>query len=194
MALHPELVDAPLRWKKPAIIFVNSMSDLFHEEIPEDFIARVFETMRRASWHIFQVLTKRSRRLLELSGRLPWAPNIWMGVTVELSKYYFRIDDLVRVPAAVRFVSLEPMLGPMPDLPLEGIDWVIVGGESGPKARPMRREWVLDVLAQCRRAGVPFFFKQWGGSGPDKGGKLLDGKVYHEYPPQVERIKGGRLI
>ncbi len=194
VTLHPELVEVPLRWKKPAVIFVNSMSDLFHEEIPYEFIERVFDTMRRASWHIFQVLTKRSKRMAELARRLHWAPNIWMGVTVELSKYYDRIEHLVSTPAKVRFISFEPMLGPMQNIPLEGIDWVIVGGESGPKARKMEEWWVYDVLAQCKKAKVPFFFKQWGGPGPDKGGKLLLGQKYHEYPPQIEQLQRGKLI
>ena len=194
LTIHPEMVDVPLKWKKPSLIFVNSMSDLFCEDIPFSFIEQVFNTMNRASHHIFQVLTKRSQRLAELAPKLRWTSNIWMGVTVELSEYYGRIDDLITVPAEVRFISLEPMLGPMPNLPLEYIDWVIVGGESGPKARKMEKEWVYDVFAQCREVKIPFFFKQWGGKGPKKGGKELDGKIYHEYPPQINRLRQPNLI
>lgn len=193
VTLHPDLINVPLQWKKPAVIFVNSMSDLFHEEIPESFIANVFNTMNRAYWHIFQVLTKRSERLKELASRIVWTPNIWMGVTVELEKYYYRIEHLSSTPAMVKFISLEPMLGPMPSLPLDDVDWVIVGGESGPKARKMNKYWVYDVMAQCRKAKVPFFFKQWGGNTKNKGGKLIGGKVYHEYPSEIKHLqrKGG---
>jgi len=182
VTLHPDLLDAPLRWRRPSMIFVNSMSDLFHEEIPEDFIIKVFETMTKAHWHIFQILTKRSNRLEEMAKMLPWGRNIWMGVSVELSDYYHRIEDLVSVPAAVRFVSCEPLLGPLPDLPLEEVDWVIVGGESGPNARLMQIEWVLMIKEQCERRRIPFFFKQWGGVHKWRNGRRLLGREFNEMP------------
>ncbi len=182
VALHESSLDIPLRWKKPRNIFVNSMSDLFHEDVPLQFIKRVFDTMNRAYWHRFQVLTKRTSRLLNLCRVLQWAPNIWMGVSVENHDYYCRIDDLRKTPAAVRFLSIEPMLGPMPDLNLQGIDWVIVGGESGPGARPMHHSWAAEVRDQCAEAGVPFFFKQWGGADKKKAGRLLDGRTWDEKP------------
>jgi protein gp37 len=182
VALHEHALDLPLRWKKPQMIFVNSMSDLFHKSVPFDFIRRAFDVMRRAHWHRFQVLTKRSERLAQLASRLSWASHIWAGVSVENSDYAFRIDHLREVPAAVRFVSLEPLLGPLPLLDLRGIDWVIVGGESGPKARPMEQSWVVDVRRQCWHAGVPFFFKQWGGVNKKKAGRLLDGRTWDEMP------------
>ncbi len=162
LTLHEHLLEAPLRWKKPQRVFVNSMSDLFHSEVPLDFILRIFETMRRASWHQFQILTKRSERLADASSKIDWPPNVWMGVSVENQDYVSRIDDLRRTEAKVRFLSLEPLLGPLPNLNLRGIDWVIVGGESGPGARPMQKSWVLDIRKQCQRAGVPYFFKQTG--------------------------------
>jgi protein gp37 len=158
------------------------MSDLFHEGIPADFILRVFDVMNQASWHRFQVLTKRSPRLLQMDTRLPWAPNIWMGVTVEDVRYQDRIDELRQTKAAVKFLSLEPLLGPLPDVDLTGIDWVIVGGESGPGARPMERQWVLDIRDQCLDAGVPFFFKQWGGWNRKKAGRVLEGRIWDEMP------------
>jgi len=183
VALHPRMLELPLRWKKPHVIFVNSMSDLFHERVPTEFILRVFDVMNRARWHVFQILTKRSGRLSELDGVLPWTSNIWMGVTVEAVDYTFRVDDLRRSRALTRFLSLEPLLGPMPSLNLDGIDWVIVGGESGPGARPMRPAWARNVRAQCRRAGIPFFFKQWGGRNKKKRGRLLDGRTWDQMPP-----------
>jgi protein gp37 len=179
---HEEALDLPLRWRKPQRIFVNSMSDLFHERVPFEFILRVFAVMEEASWHRFQVLTKRSARLAESAALLPWPDNVWMGVTVESAEYTCRIDDLRAVPAAVRFLSLEPLLGPVPELNLAGIGWVIVGGESGPGARPMEPAWALDLLGQCRRARVPFFFKQWGGPNKKKAGRILAGSVYDEMP------------
>jgi protein gp37 len=182
VTLHEHALDLPLRWKKPQTIFVNSMSDLFHEEIPSDFIRRVFEVMEEASWHRFQVLTKRSARLADLAPVLPWPENVWMGATVESADLVSRIDDLRTVPAAVRFLSLEPLLGPVPGLDLTGIDWIIVGGESGPGARPMDPKWVRDVLRQCRKAKVPFFFKQWGGPNKKRAGRILDGRLYDEMP------------
>lgn len=182
VTVHEHALGLPLRWRKPQVIFVNSMSDLFHEHVPIDFILRVFDVMGRADWHLFQVLTKRSRRLAERAQLLPWADNVWMGVTVESAEYVHRIDDLRLVPAAVRFLSLEPLLGPLSSLDLEGIDWVIVGGESGPGARPMAEGWALDIRDQCRRAGVPFFFKQWGGRNKKKAGRLLDGRTWDQMP------------
>jgi len=182
LTLHPDLIGLPLRWKKPSLIFVNSMSDLFHEEVPEDFILQVFEVMTKARQHIFQVLTKRSGRLLEIAPKLPWSSNIWVGVSVETPIYYERIAHLQRVPACVRFLSCEPLLSPLNDLPLEGIHWVIVGGESGPGARPLEREWVLGIKQQCEQAGIPFFFKQWGGILKWRNGRQLDGREYLGMP------------
>jgi len=185
LTVHEKSLELPLQWKKPQTIFVNSMSDLFHKEVPFDFILRMFDAMNRASWHQFQILTKRSERLQELSAELPWAPNIWMGVSVELPKYMDRIDHLRATGAKVKFLSLEPLLGPLPGLNLAGIHWVIVGGESGPGARPMRREWVVDIRAQCRKSRVPFFFKQWGGFNKKKAGRELDGRTWDETPSAV---------
>jgi protein gp37 len=182
LTLHPEAVELPLRWRQPQMVFVNSMSDLFHRGVPEEFIARVFAVMQQASHHTFQVLTKRAERLASLAPRLPWPPNVWAGVTVEDADYVGRIDLLKQVPAAVRFVSLEPLLGPIDRLPLSGIHWVIVGGESGPGARPMRAEWVHAVRDQCVAARVPFFFKQWGGTRRTAAGRLLDSRLWDEYP------------
>jgi len=175
-------VDLPLRWKKPQMIFVNSMSDLFHQDIPLVFIQRVFATIGRAWWHQFQILTKRSERLAELAGAIDWPDNAWIGVSVETGKYCFRIDHLRTVPAKIRFLSLEPLLGPLPSLNVAGIHWVIVGGESGPGARPMREGWVLDIRDQCSHAGVPFFFKQWGGVNKARTGRLLQNRTWDELP------------
>ena len=182
VTLHEDQLTLPLRWRRPKRIFVNSMSDLFHEAVPEGFIRRVFEVMGSAPHHVFQVLTKRSRRLAMLGASLPWAPNIWQGVSVESSGYVGRVRDLRRVPAAVRFLSIEPLLGPIPGLPLEGVDWVIVGGESGGGRRPMHPDWVLQIRDQCVAAGVPFFFKQWGGRTPRTGGRVLDGRTWDGMP------------
>lgn len=179
---HEHALAMPLRWRKPQTIFVNSMSDLFHEDVPLAFIQKIFAVMQEASWHRFQVLTKRSARLVELAPFLPWPENIWMGVTVENSDYTFRIDHLRQVNAAVRFLSIEPLLGAMPNLDLSEIDWVIVGGESGPGARPMKTEWPLEIQRQCQQAMVPFFFKQWGGVNKKKAGRLLDGQLYNGMP------------
>jgi len=180
LTLHPQMLDLPLRWKKPQTIFVNSMSDLFHEDVPVEYIHRVFDVMRRASWHRFQVLTKRAERLAELDPTLRWAANIWMGVSVESDKYRSRIDGLRSTSAKLRFLSLEPLLGPLHGLDLRGIHWVIVGGESGPRARPMDPEWAKNVRDQCRRAKVPFFFKQWGGKNKKATGRTLDGRTWDE--------------
>ena len=182
LTLQPQAVELPLRWKKPQRIFVNSMSDLFHKDVPVDFISQVFDTMGRADWHQYQVLTKRSERLLELSPILPWKPHIWMGVSVESAKYTFRIDQLRQSGAHIKFLSLEPLLGALPDLNLTGMDWVIVGGESGPGARPMNPAWVKDIRDQCRAAKVAFFFKQWGGVNKKRTGRELDGKTYDNMP------------
>src|SRR6266545_7878333 len=179
---HEHMLEHPLRWKRPLRIFVNSMSDLFHADIPVEFIERVFGVMNKANWHQYQVLTKRSERLRELSDRMDWQPQIWMGVSVENQRHAFRIDDLRRTGAAVKFLSLEPLLGPLRDLNLEGIDWVIVGGESGPGARPMRPEWVADIQDQCARAGAKFFFKQWGGVFKKRTGRELNGRTWDEMP------------
>jgi protein gp37 len=182
LTLQPQMLELPLTWRKPQAIFVNSMSDLFHADVPLDYIQRVFDVMRRAHWHRFQILTKRSARLAELAQHLDWAPNVWMGVSVETATYFSRIDDLRTAPAAVRFLSLEPLLGPLPRMDLSRIGWVIAGGESGPRARPMDPSWVADIRDQCRRARVPFFFKQWGGANKKKAGRLLDGRTWSEMP------------
>ena len=182
LTLQPHMLELPLGWKKPQTIFVNSMSDLFHKEVPLAYIQRVFDVMGRANWHRFQVLTKRAGRLAQLSSKLEWAPNIWMGVSVETEKYRSRIDELRRTDAQIKFLSLEPLLGPLPDLDLAGMDWVIVGGESGPKSRPMDEAWVTDLRDQCRRAKVPFFFKQWGGRNKKKAGRELEGRTWDEMP------------
>jgi protein gp37 len=186
VTLHPHLVDAPLKWRTPRLVFVNSMSDLFHEDIPAQFIRSVFATMEQAHWHTFQVLTKRSERLAELAAKLPWPQNVWMGVSVENDEVLGRIDDLQSVGAAVRFLSLEPLLGPLPDLDLKEIDWAIVGGESGPGARAMLKDWVIDIQAQCKTANVAFFFKQWGGVFKKRNGRKLQGRTWDELPqPRV---------
>lgn len=179
---HKNMLIKPLTWKKPRLIFVNSMSDLFHEEIPFEFIKSVFDIMKKASWHTFQVLTKRAENLAELAPQLTWPPNVWMGVTVESKEYLSRVDHLRTIPAAVRFLSLEPLLSPIDNLDLKNIDWVIVGGESGPKARPMMKEWVESLQQQCTDATIPFFFKQWGGTNKKKAGRSLNGKIYSEMP------------
>ena len=179
---HEHLLEQPLRWKKPLRIFVNSMSDLFHKDVPFDFIARVFDVMVCASRHQFQILTKRAERLEELSPKLPWPENVWQGVSVENADYTYRIDHLRRIPARTKFLSIEPLLGPIPHLDLTGIDWAIVGGESGPGARPMAAEWVREILAQCKGAGVPMFFKQWGGTNKKKTGRQLDGRTDDDLP------------
>ena len=188
ITLHNEVVEAPLRWKKPQMIFVNSMSDLFLRDVPIGFIKNVFDVMGQAHWHTYQVLTKRADRLLEVSQELLWKENIWMGVTVENRDYVHRIDSLRKTGAHIKFLSIEPLLVPIPNLDLEGIDWVIVGGESGPGARPMDPAWVLDIRDKCRAAGVPFFFKQWGGVQKKKAGRELAGRTWDEMP-HVSRPK-----
>jgi protein gp37 len=186
VTLHPDLLDVPRKWRQPRVVFVNSMSDLFHEDIPDAFIQRVFATMRDCPQHTFQVLTKRAERLAALAPRLPWPHNVWMGVSVEDARVVDRIGYLQKTPAAVRFLSLEPLIGPLNDLRLEGIDWVIVGGESGPRARPMKAEWVTSILRQCRAASVAFFFKQWGGVRKDMTGRKLNGTFYNEMPQAAQ--------
>jgi protein gp37 len=182
LTLQPHALELPLRWKTPQRIFVNSMSDLFHVDVPEEYVQRVFEVMNRASWHRYQVLTKRSDRLRDLSPRLQWAPHIWMGVSVENEDYTFRIDDLRETGANVKFLSVEPLLGPIYALNLRNIDWVIAGGESGPGARPMDASWVMSIRDQCQAADVPFFFKQWGGVQKKRTGRELEGRTWDEMP------------
>lgn len=189
LRLVPEKLHEPLRWKSPRRIFVNSMSDLFHEKVPEDYIRRVFEIMAEAHWHTFQILTKRAGRLAELAARLTWPENVWQGVSVETERYLSRIDHLRRVAAAVRFLSLEPLLGPLPELRLDGISWVIVGGESGIQHRPIEAQWVRDIRDQCLREGVAFFFKQWGGRTPKARGRLLDGLEWDQMPLPFRRLE-----
>lgn len=182
LALHQDVLEIPLAWKKPQVIFVNSMSDLFHRDVPVEFIESVFDVMRRADWHQFQILTKRAHRLSRVARELDWPDNVWMGVSVENQDCSFRIDYLRQVDARVRFLSLEPLVGPLKNLDLNGIHWVIVGGESGPEARAMDESWVLDIRNQCHDADVPFFFKQWGGVNKKKAGRLLDGRTWDEIP------------
>jgi protein gp37 len=190
LAMHEHALELPLSWKKPQTIFVNSMSDLFLAGVPTDFIQQVFDVMRRAHWHTFQLLTKRGERLSDLSNELIWADNIWMGVSVENSEYVTRIDHLRVTGAKVKFLSIEPLLGPVPNLDLRGIDWVIVGGESGPGARPMKEEWVVEIKDQCLAARVPFFFKQWGGVRKKKAGRELQGQIWDQVPRQYrEKLK-----
>lgn len=188
LTVQERMLELPLRWRVPQTIFVNSMSDLFHRDVSPDYVHRVFDVMARANWHRFQVLTKRSLRLSRLSKELDWRPNIWMGVSVESRDYAFRIDHLRETDAHIKFLSLEPLLGPLPGLNLAGIDWVIVGGESGPGSRAMRREWVLDIRDQCLRAGVPFFFKQWGGTNKKKSGRVLENRTWDEMPRAVAAL------
>lgn len=196
LRLWPDRLELPLSWKKPRLIFVNSMSDLFHEKIDSEYILRVFDVMRRAYWHTFQVLTKRSERMAEMNALIDWPSNVWMGVSVENQSYSYRIDDLrsigtgstdtaCRVP--IKFLSLEPLLSPLPDLNLGGINWVIVGGESGAGARPIEINWVRDIRDQCLRNRVPFFFKQWGGVNKKRSGRLLEGRTWDEMPSSGER-------
>jgi len=189
LSLHPQSLELPLKWKKPKTIFVNSMSDLFHEDVPTSFINDIFNVMNNAYWHNFQILTKRSKRLSDLAETLNWTHNIWMGVTVESNKYINRIDHLRNVPASIKFLSLEPLLSELSNLILKNIDWVIVGGESGPNARPIKQEWIMKILKQCHNDNVPFFFKQWGGINKKKSGRMLDGHYYNEYPKFSSKIR-----
>ena len=195
VTLHYDNLEDPLKMKKPQMIFVCSMSDIFHERVPDKFIFKLFDVMNRADWHIFQVLTKRAKRLEQLSKKINWSSNIWMGVTVESDKYIYRIDNLVKTDAKVKFLSIEPMLTPIYDLQLKGIDWVIVGGESGCGARPIKKEWIENIKEQCQRAKVPFFFKQWGGTNKKKTGRLLNGKTYDEMPRIFEtHVQKGKAV
>lgn len=182
VTLHHDLLDLPLRWKQPRKIFVNSMSDLYHKDIPDDFVFAVFDTMRKAHWHQFQILTKRPQRLVRLAPSLSWPKNVWQGVSVEDNRVAFRADYLRKVPAAVRFLSCEPLIGPVDKVDFDDLDWIIVGGESGANARPMEKEWAADVLRRCRAMGIQFFFKQWGGYTHSAGGNRLNGRLYQYYP------------
>lgn len=185
VVLHPESLNLPLKTKKSKVIFVNSMSDLFHEDVPLDFILQIFDVMRQAHWHTFQILTKRSERLKKLDSKIDWPPNVWMGVTLETADYKYRINDLRQTGANIKFLSLEPLLSAIPEMNLDNIDWVIVGGESGPGARVMEKEWVLDIKEQCLTQEVPFFFKQWGGVNKKKNGRLLLNRTWDGLPAKV---------
>ena len=189
VTLHPQAITEPSRWKKPRVVFVNSMSDLFHDDVPFEFIEKIFAVMNSNTHHVFQILTKRSHRLRELSPLLNWSDNIWMGVTIENNDYLNRADDLRSTSAAIKFLSLEPLLGPLPDLDLTGIDWAIVGGESGPGARTMKEEWVLEIKKKCESADTAFFFKQWGGVNKKKAGRLLQGKTWDGYPQKRQKLE-----
>lgn len=182
LALHDDALSIPLRWKSPRLIFVNSMSDLFQQDVPLEFIQQVFDVMVRCPQHTFQILTKRPQIAAEFADRLVWPENVWMGTSVENADVLDRVKDLQRIPAEVRFLSVEPLLGPIPRLPLTGIDWVIVGGESGPGSRPMNREWVRQIRDRCIARDVPFFFKQWGGPNKKKTGRKLDGRLWNQLP------------
>lgn len=186
VTLHEDCLSEPYSWKKPKVIFVNSMSDIFHEDIPFSFIEKVFKVMNENPQHIFQVLTKRAELLLEYSPNLNWTSNIWMGVTVEDKKATRRVDYLRKTNAAVKFLSCEPLISDLGQLDLQNINWVIVGGESGPKSRPIKEDWVIDIFKQCKSADIPFFFKQWGGVNKKKTGKELQGEIYHEMPEIIE--------
>ena len=188
LKLHPDRLDLPLKWHKPRRIFVNSMSDLFHKDIPDEYIARVFETMNKAQHHIFQVLTKRPSRAVLIAHQLRWTPNIWIGTSIETNQYIWRADKLRQIPAHVRFISAEPLLGPLDDLNLEGIHWLISGGESGPRYRPCDPEWVRSLRDRCLSSGVAFFHKQWGGRTPKSGGRMLDGRIWDEMPLPQTRV------
>lgn len=187
LTVHESALRLPYRWRQPRLVFVNSMSDLFHAKVPDAFIREVFDIMAETPQHTYQVLTKRPRRLRRMVDRLRFPPNVWIGVSVENAKYLVRIDDLRRVPAEVRFVSAEPLLGPLTGLDLAGIGWVITGGESGPSARMCDAEWVRDIRDRCVDASVPFFHKQWGGRTPKVGGRELDDQVWSQMPPRTSR-------
>lgn len=182
LKLWPDRLTAPLRWRQPRRIFVNSMSDLFHQDVDESFIRQVFDVMVKADWHIYQVLTKRSARLAKLGSTLPWRPHIWAGVSVEANRYAWRAEHLRQVPAGIRFISAEPLLGPLDELDLNGLQWLITGGESGPQFRACDPDWVSDLRDRCIQQGVAFFHKQWGGRTPKAGGRLLDGRTWDQIP------------
>jgi protein gp37 len=194
VTLQPDVLELPLKWRLPRTIFVNSMSDLFHHDVPESYIKKCFDVMQRAPQHTFQVLTKRPERAAELSGKLPWTPNIWMGTSVENQDYVHRAHMLGEIPAAIRFLSIEPLLGAIDKLPLEKIHWVIVGGESGPGARPMQEAWVLAIKDACKNANVPFFFKQWGGVQKSRAGRELQGREWNYMPTVRGHINGARSV
>ena len=186
VTLQAHMLEHPLRWRQPRRVFVNSMSDLFHDDVPTTYIMQVFDVMRRASWHQYQILTKRSERLREMNVALDWQPQIWMGVSVENEDCLFRVGHLRKTGAYIKFLSIEPLLGRIRNLNLQGIDWVIVGGESGPGARPLHAEWVREIRDHCALACVPFFFKQWGGVFKSRTGRVLDGRTWDQMPVQVE--------
>lgn len=188
LRLWPSRLEVPLRWKRPRVVFVNSMSDLFHEDIPDEYIAEIFDVMARADWHVFQILTKREERLQELARQLPWPENVWMGVTIENRRFVHRADVLRDVPAAVRFISAEPLLGALQDLDLAGIDWLIAGGESGARHRPVKVQWLRELRDRCEQEGVAYFFKQWGGRTSKVGGRELDGRTWDEMPVRQDRL------
>ena len=190
VAVHPSVLRDPLSWRKPRLVFVNSMSDLFHQNVPSVFIEAVFEVMNRASHHTFQVLTKRPSRVSHLNSRLRWTPNIWLGTSIESEPWLSRLDFLRETDAQTKFLSLEPLLGPLPSLTLREVDWVIAGGESGPGARQMQPNWVRDIRDTCVESGVPFFFKQWGGVFKKRTGRILDGRVWDQFP-ETQRAEGG---
>ena len=190
VTLHPTALDVPRRWREPRLIFVDSMSDLFHARVPLDYVQRVFDVMAETPRHTYQLLTKRARRLARLAPHLSWPDNVWMGVTVESDAVLDRIDDLRSVPAAVRFLSCEPLLGPLSGVDLAGIDWVISGGESGPRARPVEEKWLIELRDQCVEADVPYFFKQWGGRSPKAGGRTLQGRTWDEMPRIGRQVSG----
>jgi protein gp37 len=189
LKLWPHRLELPLRWRRPRLIFTNSMSDLFHEDVPFEFVAQVFEVMAEAHWHTFQVLTKRHERLAELAPHLPWPANVWMGVSIENKRWVRRADALREVPAAVRFISAEPLLGPLDGLDLTGIDWLIAGGESGYRHRPVNEDWIVDLQGRCEEEGVAFFFKQWGGRHAKANGRTLRGREWSQMPtPQAREL------
>ena len=188
LQLHPEVLEDPLKIKKSQMIFVCSMSDIFHKDVPDEYIVEIFKVMNKAHWHTFQVLTKRADRIKAIADKVNWTPNIWLGVTVENANNLNRISYLSNSPASVKFLSIEPLLGPLPNIPLKNIDWAIVGGESGPNARPIKPEWVREIRDQCIRSNVDFFFKQWGGKNKKKSGRQLDGRTWDEMPSMVESL------
>jgi len=194
VTLQPDALELPLKWRLPRTIFVNSMSDLFHHDVPDSYIKKCFAVMERAPQHTFQVLTKRPERVAKMSGKLPWAPNIWMGTSIENQDYVGRAHLLAKVPAAIRFLSLEPLLGPINDLPLHKIRWVIVGGESGPGARPLEESWILAIKEACSIADVPFFFKQWGGVQKSRAGRELQGREWNDMPALTGSVNGTRSV
>lgn len=192
VTLHHDLIELPLKWKTPRRIFVNSMSDLYHKDVPLEFIEKVFQTMVKAHWHTFQILTKRSERLVEISSQLPWPANVWQGVSVEDDKVLSRVDHLRSVPAKVKFLSIEPLIGPIEKLNLLDINWVIVGGESGPGSRPINVEWVRSIRDECIANSVPFFFKQWGGVQKHRTGRSLDDRTWDEYPVFQDNLNSNK--